>query len=345
MTNPSPQPLPYLQDFSSLTPDSAAYPAGWQGWSLSPDNDCMLVGNGTAKANAGNIWNYDGKIGYLSTGALRLALVLALDTTDRKGVSVAYDVMTIRNPYNGSMNTRINEVTLQYRVGTVGQFTDLAGSQYQNNAIQQTGAVTDPQNVVAKSIPLPSDCDNQAVVQLRWTSHDVSGAGYRPSFAVDNLSIEGTAAHTITVLVNGNGSIAPSDERGVILVPDSDEQTFTITPDAGHHVDDLIIDGASVGAMATYTFSDVKENHTIEALFAVDTYTIMSTARANGSITPSGAIVVDGGANSSFVIAPDAGYHVDDLLIDGASVGAMATYTFSDVTENHTIEAVFALDE
>src|ERR1044071_2849094 len=98
--------------------------------------------------------------------------------------------MTIRNPHDGGSNTRINELTLQYRVGTVGAFTSLTGIEYQNNTTTQTGSgVTTPQNSQSKTIPLPAACDNQSVVQLRWAARDVSGAGARPSFAVDNVQI------------------------------------------------------------------------------------------------------------------------------------------------------------
>ena len=51
------------------------------------------------------------------------------------------------------------------------------------------------------------------------------------------------------------------------------------------------------------------------------------------------------GADQTFTITPDANYHVADVEVDGASVGAVDTYAFSNVTENHTINASFAEDE
>ena len=47
-------------------------------------------------------------------------------------------------------------------------------------------------------------------------------------------------------------------------------QTFTVTPDAGHHVLDVVVDGSSVGAVTSYTFTNVTTNHTIAASFAAD---------------------------------------------------------------------------
>ena len=104
------------------------------------------------------------------------------------------------------------------------------------------------------------------------------------------------------------------------------------------------MDGVSVGAVTTYTFTNVTANHTIAASFAIDTHTITAIAGANGTISPSGAVSVNYGANQTFTITPAANYHVADVLVDGVSVGAVTSYTFTNVTANHTIAASFAID-
>jgi len=221
-TNPSPQSIPYSQDFSSLASTSTTYPAGWQGWTIAtslpagstsfstnaPTTDRALTASGNASNNGGNVYNYNGKIGFLTTGSLDASIVLALNTSGQSNVQVNYDVMTIRNPYDGTTNTRINEVTLQYRVGTSGTFSTLTGIEYQNNTTLQTTAVTTPQNSQSKIITLPSACDNQSVVQIRWISRQVSGGGGRPSFAVDNINITGSTVSTPSI------SLSPSSLTG-----------------------------------------------------------------------------------------------------------------------------------
>ena len=72
--------------------------------------------------------------------------------------------------------------------------------------------------------------------------------------------------------------------------------------------------------------------------------TITATAGANGSITPSGAVAVNYGADQSFTIAADVNYHIADVLVDAVSVGAVSSYTFTNVTAAHTIAASFAID-
>ena len=125
--------------------------------------------------------------------------MLAINTSSRSNIVVSYDIMTLRNPYDTTTNTRVNEVILQYRIGTSGTFTNLTGTEYQNNTLTQTTAVTTAQNTVSKSITLPSACDNQSVVQLRWASRQVSGGGSRPSFAIDNVVVD-TPSNRISIV-------------------------------------------------------------------------------------------------------------------------------------------------
>lgn len=70
-------------------------------------------------------------------------------------------------------------------------------------------------------------------------------------------------------------------------------------------------------------------------------YTITATAGEGGSITPAGAVSVKEGASQTFAIAAQEGYAIADVLVDGQSVGAVDSYTFENVTANHTIAALF----
>ena len=69
---------------------------------------------------------------------------------------------------------------------------------------------------------------------------------------------------------------------------------------------------------------------------------ITATAGDNGRITPTGDVAVPKGESKTFIITPDSGYHIKDVLVDGKSVGAVSTYTFENVVDNHTIHATFA---
>ena len=70
-------------------------------------------------------------------------------------------------------------------------------------------------------------------------------------------------------------------------------------------------------------------------------YTVKATAGSHGSITPSGNVDVLHGGSQTFTIAANSGYAISNVKIDGVSIGAVKSYTFENVTENHTIVVTF----
>jgi len=154
-----------------------------------------------------------------------------------------------------------------------------------------------------------------------------------------------TTSYTITANAENGGSISPT---GAVIVAEGENQSFTITADAGFSITDVVVDGTSVGAVANYTFSNVTTSHTITASFTQDeanTYTIIASANNGGSISPNGSVTVTEGDNQTFTINADAGFSITDVVVDGTSVGAVANYTFSNVVTNHTITAIFTQNE
>jgi len=148
--------------------------------------------------------------------------------------------------------------------------------------------------------------------------------------------------YTITASAGDGGSISPMGDVGV---SHGGSQTFNITPNVGYEINDVLVDGGSVGAASSYTFTNVTANHTIHADFSLNKYTITASAGGGGSISPVGAVVVSHGQSQGFNITPNAGYEINDVLVDGSSVGAVSSYTFTNVTANHTIHADFGLNK
>lgn len=148
-----------------------------------------------------------------------------------------------------------------------------------------------------------------------------------------------TKTYLITSTAGANGTVTP----GSVTVNHGASQTFSITPSTGYHIADVLVDSASVGAVTTYPFPSVTANHSISATFAINTYTITTSAGSNGSISPSSP-TVNYGSNQSFSITPATGYHVTDVVVDGVSQGVITSYTFTNVTANHTISATFAIN-
>ena len=88
--------------------------------------------------------------------------------------------------------------------------------------------------------------------------------------AIDNVKLmavetgEAAQKYTITATAGEGGSITPN---GDVSVKEGASQTFAITADNGYEIADVLVDGNSVGAVETYTFDEVKANHTITVSF------------------------------------------------------------------------------
>jgi hypothetical protein len=123
--------------------------------------------------------------------------------------------------------------------------------------------------------------------------------------------------YTITATAGTGGTISPT---GAVSVNYGEDQVFTITPNTGYHILDVLVDGVSVGALNSYTFIGCRcrPHH---ASFAINTYTITATAGTGGTIDPTGAVSVNYGDDQIFTITPNTGYHILDVLVDGVSVG------------------------
>ncbi|MBI5022440.1 MAG: right-handed parallel beta-helix repeat-containing protein [Ignavibacteriales bacterium] len=92
----------------------------------------------------------------------------------------------------------------------------------------------------------------------------------------------------------------------------------------------------------------MDQNRTITAVFLPNpippTYIINATAGAGGIISPSGILTFDEGENQTFTVTPDPHYHIDTVIVDNVSVGAVPSYTFTNIVTDHTIRAVFGID-
>ncbi len=155
------------------------------------------------------------------------------------------------------------------------------------------------------------------------------------------ILVEPTAKYSIAARAGTGGSLTPS---GVITVRHGGEQTFTITPESEYYVKHVLIDGNSKGARSSYCFENVQASHSIEAFFennAISSYIIAASSGPGGTMTPSGEIAVSQGTNQVFTAAPESGYALRHILVDGVSVETGNEYTFENVSAAHTIEALF----
>ena len=148
-----------------------------------------------------------------------------------------------------------------------------------------------------------------------------------------------TLSYTITASAGANGSVS---SPGASTVVQGYDKTYTFTANAGYVVGNVLVDGVSVGAVTSYTFTDGRANHTISATFvSLPPQTITASAGPNGTISPTGSVSVPAGTDQTFAILPDNGYAVADVLVDGVSKGEIYSYTFPFVIAPHTISVTF----
>ena len=100
-----------------------------------------------------------------------------------------------------------------------------------------------------------------------------------------------------------------------------------------------------------YTFNNVTAEHSISVEFTINTYNIVATAGANGSISPSGSITVKEGNSQTFTFTPNKMYHVSSIRVDnnlltGNELQNAITngYKFNSVTAEHSISVTFAVN-
>lgn len=160
--------------------------------------------------------------------------------------------------------------------------------------------------------------------------------------------------YVITASAGNNGSIEP---EGEIVVNEGQNQTFTIIPDAGYKIDNVLINGESIGVVEAYTFTDIDHDCTIEVTFekkysapatpsAPTYYTISASSEIGGSIEPEGTIKLKKGSSQTFTITPlPPCYEIKEVLIDGISVGQPTTYTFDSIQKDYSIEVYFNLSD
>lgn len=166
-----------------------------------------------------------------------------------------------------------------------------------------------------------------------------------PKEDVELEAVYEITSYTVKASAGEGGTITPS---GDVLVAHGNSAVFTITPEKGYHVKEVLADNKAVTLTDNqYTFTDVKEPHTISASFEKDitTITISASAGEGGNISPSGEIAAEIGSSVEFTVTPDDGYHVKEVLADDAVVSLTdGKYVFNEVKESHTIYASFEKD-
>ena len=122
--------------------------------------------------------------------------------------------------------------------------------------------------VVSRTISFTLDENGQtgtSVTAGANTTRAITGTTYSFTYTAPASTGTGSVStYAITAAAGANGAIAPNGKTDVASGKD---QVYTITPNKGYTVSDVLVDGKSVGAVTTYTFKNVTAAHTISVTF------------------------------------------------------------------------------
>ena len=140
---------------------------------------------------------------------------------------------------------------------------------------------------------------------------------------------------TVTASSGSNGTISP---MGSTILCSGSHQTYTITPDSGFQVADVIVDGVSVGMVRTYTFTNLTSNHTISATFSpLPTYSLTISVGTGVTGSPATTTSYFQGSVVNYSYALQAGYQNLVVTLDGNPVAASGSLTMNGA---HTLTAM-----
>ncbi len=222
--------------------------------------------------------------------------------------------------------------------------TDLAGYKvYYGTASGKYSQSVNAGNVTTYTVPNLTD---GTTYYFATTAYNTAGAesGYSnevsKTTATQQYTLTVSKAGTGTGTVSGTGiscgtTCTGSYNSGTVV-------TLTATPDTGSTFAGWSGGGCSGTGQCSTTINTARTVTATFNLIPIPSYTITATAGAGGTITPSGAVTVVSGASRTFSIVPDTGYGIAGVKVDGASAGAVSTYTFSNVIAGHTLAASFA---
>lgn len=164
-----------------------------------------------------------------------------------------------------------------------------------------------------------------------------------PTIAISNLSqkVGSVVAPTYTVI--------PAVKNGTVKVEyklsTAEDSTYTETlpTEAGTYSVRVSVTGdENLNDTSKVETLRIKKKSTSSGGGSLSTtkYEIKVTAGEGGTVSPE-TTKVEKGDKKKFTIKADEGYEIEDVIVDGKSVGAVKNYKFENVKEKHTIKAIF----
>ena len=216
------------------------------------------------------------------------------------------------------------------------------------------GTITPPSQDVIEG----SDATFEVIPSTGWSVDTVTGDFCAPEPSIGNEWVAENITQACAVTANfsqdtfnvtttvaaGQGDITPPSQN----VAFGGTAGFTVTPDIGWSVDDVIGDSctpASVGGTA-WEATNIQDICAVEASFVINSYTVTAeTGAGEGSINP-GSQDVDHGSDATFTVIPDTGWSVTSVTGDTCDplLDSGDQWVAADITQACAVTANFAED-
>lgn len=168
--------------------------------------------------------------------------------------------------------------------------------------------------------------DGSTGVRL-YRRKNVDGTVKNSTLAIKALNISRNKTYELKIKVEGSSVICYLDGQEVLTATDSS-----------------YVGGCMGIKTITSPNNNVAVTYDNVAVFSKRyVYMIGAECGAGGTISPEGNASVNAGSLQSYSITPDYGYVIDEVAVDGVSLGPVSEYVFTDVAQSHTITAAFRL--
>lgn len=282
---------------------------------------------------------YSGDDAYLPSPAgtpVKLTLSKALSTMQVQvpDVTATYTGKAIKISPSIPSGAKIyywDDETQDYSLTTFPSYIKVG--RYQTDYLVQKEGYEDVAGVVTVQITKATPKITLADATKDYTGSGVPMGGAKVT-GVNGENFKG--AVTYTYYTNGECTL------GETTTPPTKPGTYYVlaTIDSSSNYTSAVSNTAKLVIRSTSTSSTTATSAT-QPTTAKTTYTVTASAGTGGSVSPSGAQKVESGSNISFAATPDKGYEVEEIKVDGKSMGSVAVYTFRNVTGAHTVEFTF----
>jgi len=181
--------------------------------------------------------------------------------------------------------------------------------------------------------------------RLRDTADDLGTSGFDIHYGYGRINawkaICPPINYTLAITTTAGGTTNPAPGNYTYL--ERQDVPVNATPDIGYVLDHWKLDGINVGSANPYSVS-MNNNHTLQAVFAQITYTLVIATTMNGTTNlEPGSYNYTAETIVNVTAIPDANCYLQDWKLDNVTVGTANSISVT-MNTNHTLQAVFAAD-